>query len=166
MRRDGAAAFRHRELGYEIADPRSVTGPQWERFEVDGADLAFQIRQLPAARASTMSLQSDCRPTRADVSMLARHLRIGLPSPVLLQGGPIEVDGAAGWSQVFETRSRDVTVRVKTVSVRVGGCTFDWILVAREAFESLEPSFDGWWQSFARPPARGARAMMRRVALR
>ena len=113
-----------------------------------------------------MSLQSDCRPTRADVSMLARHLRIGLPSPVLLQGGPIEVDGTAGWSQVFETRSRDVAVRIKTISARVGGCTFDWILVAREAFESLEPSFDDWWRSFQRPPTRGARGTTRRVGLR
>jgi hypothetical protein len=150
--RGADARFRHRQLGYEIADPRGASvGPAWERFEVDGADLAFRTSGLPVDRSSTMSLQSDCRPTQADPAMLARHLRIGLPAPVLLQGAPTEVAGQAGWSQVFETPERRGPVRVKTVTSPIGGCIFDWILVAREGFEPLERSFDAWWSSFRRP---------------
>lgn len=141
--------YRHRTLGYEIGFPSSQFA-EWERFEVKGADLAFRTRSQDSgpAETSTMSLQSACRKTAADPSMLARHLRIGLDQPKLLSSGPVEVDGRDAWQQVFDTREQDHSVRVKTVTVLAGGCTFDWILIARGDFEPLERSFDAWWASF------------------
>ena len=147
---DGAG-FRHRELGYQIAAPLDPSGAAWERFEVDGTDLAFRSPGSPPSDASTISLQSDCRRTAASPAVLARQLRIGLPTSVLLESGPVEVDGAPGWLQIFDTRAGDAGVRVKTITAAFGGCTFDWILVARDVFEPLEQSFDRWWVSFRGP---------------
>lgn len=150
---EGATArYRHRELGYEISVPSSHDGVDWEALNIDGVDLSFRTHTEAGgvAGASTMSLQSECRRTSADVSLLARQLRIGLQSPVLLQAGPTLVDGASAWQQVFDTNEGGGKVRIKTVTTHSGDCTFDWVLVARGAFEPLERSFDAWWGSFRR----------------
>ena len=153
MSGEGAAArYRHRKLGYEISVPPSNDAVRWQRMNVDGADLSFRTRTETdgVAGASTMSLQSDCRRTSADVAQLARHLRIGLQSPVVLDAGPTRVDGSPAWQQVFDTSENGGSVRVKTVTTLSGDCTFDWVLVARGAFEPLELSFDAWWGTFRR----------------
>jgi hypothetical protein len=142
------AAYRHRVLGYRIAVPEDEEEGGWRRIDVEGAALAFRD-----GRGSTVSLLSRCRGSGADPRILARQLRIGLSKPILLESGPLEVDGEPGWFQVFDTESNEARVRVKTVTTRVDSCTIDFVLVAADSYPDVEARFDRWWQSFDRGAA-------------
>ena len=39
-------------------------------------------------------------------------------------------------------------MRIKTVTLVLDDCSFDWILVAAGPFEAAEAAFDDWWASF------------------
>jgi hypothetical protein len=56
--------------------------------------------------------------------------------------------------QTFDTLHDGTPVRVKTVSLVAGGCSFDWMLASAGGFAAAEPAFDAWWQSLALDPAR------------
>jgi hypothetical protein len=86
---------------------------------------------------------------------MARTLVLGIRERTLRQAGPIVVAGRSGWSQTFDTRSDGVAVRVKTVTVVIDGCTYDWTLVAVGDFAPAERAFDAWWGTFRLDPPRG-----------
>lgn len=117
--------------------------PPWTPISVDGALAAFR-----APGPAFMSVQSRCGRPLASPQIMARHLEIGLPERMLRQSGPVGVGDWQGWSQVFDTLEEGAVVRLKTVTLVAGDCTFDWILSARAGFEDVEPSFDAWWRSF------------------
>jgi hypothetical protein len=131
--------FRHRRHGYAFAVP----GPPWTRVAVEHAVIAYR-RPDPA----TMSLQSRCSGPVADPSVMARHLRFGLPSYTLRQAGPVGIGGRSGWTQTLDTQDG---VRVKTVTIVDEGCTLDWILVASGRYEDAEADFDAWVASVRMP---------------
>ncbi len=126
--------------GFSVAIPER---PPWEPISVDAADAAFRTEG-----SARMSLQSRCGRPVAAPQIMARHLVIGLPERRLRQSGPVSVGDWPGWFQIFDTLHGGAAVRVKTVTLVAGRCTFDWILSAREGFEAAEPSFDAWWRSF------------------
>ena len=132
----------HRRHGYTIGTPAAP----WVRTEVEHAVIAYR-RPGPA----TMSLQSRCKGAVADASVMARHLRIGLPPYTLRQAGPVAVAGRSGWSQTLDTLQDREAVRVKTVTLVVEGCTLDWVLVSSRVFEEAEPDFDRWVDSLRLP---------------
>jgi hypothetical protein len=153
--------WRHRELGYTIAAPEPGAGP-WRRMRVEGTDLAFR-----GPYGEALSLMSHCTGTAARPRIAARNLTLGLGGATPLVSGPISLRGDAGWAQSFEASTDGVPVRVHTVTLVSGGCTFDWVLSAR-APSSESPgaggpgeagwradlrSFDAWWRSFQPPPA-------------
>lgn len=141
------ASLRHKSLGYSIAHP-GASSRNWERIEVDGADLSY--RGAPAgefARAS-ISLISQCGRPMARPELLARQLLIGTSERSVEAAGPIDVNGSAGWFQIFETRLDGVSVRVKTVTVVESDCSFDFVLTAPSLPAALEAAFDRWWRSF------------------
>lgn len=142
----GHAVYRHQELGYAIAAPDRGEDGHWVREQVKGVALAF--RERDPASGSTMSMLTRCGGPQASAMILARHLTIGLRERDSLQFGPVAVDGAGGWVQVFDTRVEEIPVRVKTVTVYTRGCTFDWVLVSRGSFPRHEVAFDTWWGSF------------------
>ncbi|MDH3520267.1 MAG: hypothetical protein OEM49_07400 [Myxococcales bacterium] len=140
--------LRHPRQGYSVAIPSQ---PPWTRISADDIDLAYR-----APGAAFMSLQSRCNRPLARPQVMARHLVIGLPERVVRQAGPVGVGEWPGWVQVFDTLHEGAAVRVKTVTIVAGRCTFDWVLSARAGFEQAEPSFDAWWQSFEYEPGEAA----------
>jgi hypothetical protein len=106
-----------------------------------------------------MSMQSRCGRPVAHPAIMARSLLLGIRDRSLRQAGPIAVAGRNGWSQTFDTRSDGVSVRVKTVTVVIDGCTYDWTLAAVGDFAPAERAFDAWWGTFRLDPQdRGAAA--------
>jgi hypothetical protein len=134
--------YRHRKHGYRIGAPGGPGGP-WTRVEVEDAALAFRRRG-----PDSLSLQSRCGKPVTDPQLMARHLRIGIPLSELIHSGPVEVDGRSGWTQTFDTVHDDVDVRVKTITLVVGRCSFDWVLASAGSFATVEAAFDAWWGSF------------------
>jgi len=142
--------FRNPRHGYFVGVP-PAGDPPWQREEVEGSLLAFH---RPAAGAVRMSFSSRCGEPLTRPSLLARHLRIGIPAHVVREAGPVEVGGLAGWEQVFDADAQRGAVRVKTVTFAANGCALDWVLIARDAsgFEQAERDFDAWWQTLAVEP--------------
>ncbi len=134
--------YRHRRHDFRIGEPDGP-GPAWERISVDGAALAFR-RSGP----DTVTLLSRCGRPVAAAQLMARHLVMGLGERTLLAAGPLVVDGRGGWTQTVEFEREGVPLRLKTVTLVVADCTFDWILVASGPFEPAEAAFDAWWGSF------------------
>lgn len=148
---DGATRLTHRTLGYAIEEPVWATAAGWRRVELDESDLAYRDES-----GTAVSLASSCPNTRATVATLARHVTIGTPRSDLVAAGPIEQNGAPGWTQTFDTVQDGATIRVKVVTVLADGCIYDWLLVSRgiEPFVANEPAFDSWIESFEPPPDR------------
>jgi len=134
--------YRNPRLHYSIGVPRGP-GPPWERVEIEGAWIGFR-RPGP----QTMSMQSRCGRPVAHPAIMARNLLLGIRGRTLRQAGPIVVAGRNGWSQTFDTESDGVAVRVKTVTVVIDGCIYDWTLVATGDFAPAERAFDAWWGTF------------------
>lgn len=145
-----ADRYAHHRLGYAIDRPDVAPG-RWERFRHPGADLAF-TRPLAAGNDATMILMSECGRSQAGPGVLARQLLIGVGSRTPLASGPVEWNGQAGWSQTLEVEEEGQRVRVKSVTLPAGKCTFDWVLVARGDFEESESEFDRWWRTFEYAP--------------
>ncbi len=149
--RDINGLYHHPELGYQISHPGG-TSSAWKSIRVDGADLAFrQTAPEPGQRPAMMILISECGRGAENPSLVARQLLIGIPDRALRHAAPMLLRGSPGWMQVFDTIEEGVAVRVKTVSIRSDGCTFDWALVAPGSFRAAEEQFDHWWSSFERP---------------
>jgi hypothetical protein len=142
--------WRHARDGYWIGRPDGPGG-DWSRIEVEGAVLAFQ-----RGAGETVSMQTRCGRPVASAELMARHLVIGLRERRLVAAGPVVVDGRGGWAQSFDMRSGEVAVRVKTVTVVVGECTFDWVLATRDPEGPAEAAFDRWWRGFRLDPRRWA----------
>jgi hypothetical protein len=138
--------YRHHRHDYTIAKPGGP-GEAWQRVRLDDAALAFR-RPGP----ESISLQSRCGRPVAPAAFMARHLVIGLPDRTPIAEGPIQVAGREGWTQTFDTVKDGVSVRVKTVTLVVADCSFDWILATPAAFEPAEQAFDAWWSSFRLDP--------------
>ena len=134
----GEEGYRHRRHGYTVGVPE----PAWERVNVAGATLAFHRGR------ETMSLQSRCGRPVANPAVMARQLVIGIEDRRLRQAGPVTVDGRDGWTQTFDAGAEGGPVRVKTVTLVAGRCTFDWTLAGSKDFAASERAFDAWWQSF------------------
>jgi hypothetical protein len=138
--------YRHRRHHYAIGVPNGPGAP-WQRFEVEGAVLAFR-----RAHAESVSLQSRCGRAVADPAVMARHLTIGVPDLTLLSSGPVQVADRSGWTQTFDTRKEGIPVRIKTVTLVAADCTFDWVLVTPGDFVPAETDFDAWWDGFRLGP--------------
>ncbi len=145
VRADGG--FRDRDAGWTIGTPPGPDG-YWRRDDLGGAQLAFR-----GGRGERISLAARCGGVPAPAWILARHLRIGVPEHRLRASGRLQVDGLEGWMQIFDARAEHGTVRVKTVTLAANPCTYDWVLAARDGFDSAEPLFDSWWSSFRLPAA-------------
>ena len=91
---------------------------------------------------------SECGRPQADAGTLARQLLIGLDERFRVASGPVEVAGRPAWSQTFETREGGQRIRVKSVTLTTGPCTFDWVLVAPGDFGEAEQEFDRWWPTW------------------
>jgi hypothetical protein len=140
--------LRHRELGYSVDAPDSVS---WQPISVDGTDVAY----FDASLGARLSLSSSCRKTRARPAVLARRLALGTERSQRIASGPVTLGIVEGWSQTFEASEDGHTIRVKTVTLVSAGCVYDWVMVTRDAqaFEQSESAFDVWWHSFEAPPA-------------
>lgn len=138
--------YRNPRHHYRIGVPQGPGAP-WKRVEIDGAWIGFR-RPGP----QTVSMQSSCGRPVAHPAIMARSLVLGIRERSLRQAGPIVVAGRSGWSQTFDTRSDGVAVRVKTVTVVIDDCTYDWTLAATGDFALAERAFDAWWGTFRLDP--------------
>ena len=157
----GSNSYEHRRLGYEIGRPDAGAGP-WKRFKHRGADLAFR-RPLPEGGTASMILMSECGRPQAAVGTLARQLLIGQGDRTRIASGAVDLHGQTGWSQSFETVEEGQRIRVKSVTLTSGKCTFDWVLVARGDFGEAEAEFDRWWPTFVHAPVQNAGASAERT---
>jgi len=157
--REVGGVYHHSEPGYRIGHPgrartvrtASTASTGWKRIDVEGADLAFrEVAPEAGQRPAMMLLMSECGRGADNLWLVARQLLIGLGDRALVRAAPMAHRGLPGWTQVFDTLSEGVAVRVKTVSIRSDGCTFDWALVAPRPFGVAEQQFDAWWASFER----------------
>lgn len=152
----GSDTYTHRRLGYEIGRPDVGPG-RWSRFTHRGADLAFR-QPLPEGGTASMILMSECGRPQAGAGTLARQLLIGLGERTRVASGAVDLHGQTGWSQTFETVEEGQRIRVKSVTLISGKCTFDWVLVARGDFGETEAEFDHWWPTFVHAPVQHAGA--------
>lgn len=128
--------------GYWIEAP----GPDWQRFELEGAALAFR-----RGGTETLSLQTRCGRSLSTPQIMARHLMIGIPERTLRQAGPAQVAGHAAWTQTFDARLEGRTVRVQTVTLLAAGCAYDFLMVASGETEPVARVFESWVESFKIP---------------
>jgi hypothetical protein len=126
--------------GYRIGEP----GEGWERFDLDGAALAFRH-----GKSETISLQTRCGRPVASPAIMARHLMIGIPERTLRQAGPYLVAGRSGWTQTFDARLEGRTVRIQTVTLVTPDCAYDFLVVAAGDPEPAQRDFEKWVESFA-----------------
>jgi hypothetical protein len=135
--------YEHRDHGYSVPAPGGAEGA-WQRFEVEGATLAFRDPQ-----ADSMVVKSRCGRPVAGAQIMARHLLIGLPERDIVEARPVSIAGRSGWLQVIDTSNAGGRVRLKTVTLVAHACSFDLLLASSAArFARLEPAFDAWWQGF------------------
>lgn len=132
----------HRKYGFSVAEP-APGSPPWKRIEV-GHTLAAWERPGGAR----ISLQAECGREPPMPQVQARSLLIGVEKKALRQSGPVGVGPWPGWSQIVEVGDERRTLQLKTVTLVAEDCTVDFLLLAGEDFESAEPVFDAWWQSF------------------
>jgi hypothetical protein len=134
--------YRHRALGYGIGSPPGPDG-YWSHASLSRTDLGFR-----GAGGETMSLATRCGQPTAPPGILARHLRFGLSDHRLRGSGEVLVSGVPAWMQILEVTSGSASVGVKTVTLVLKECIFDFVLAARTRFEEAERAFDGWLETF------------------
>jgi len=128
--------------GFAFAVPEPGE-PPWRPIRVDRTLVAYT-----RAGGARISAQSECgrNPPRPQVQ--ARSLLIDVGPRVLRQSGPVAVGSTEGWSQVLDVEEGARVLRLKTVTLVTRECTVDFLLIAGDDFETAEPGFDAWWQTF------------------
>ncbi|HEY8153031.1 MAG TPA: hypothetical protein VII72_02770 [Myxococcota bacterium] len=126
--------------GYRIGAP----GQGWERFDLEGAALAFR-----RGGSETLSLQTRCGRPVSTPAIMARHLMIGIPERTLRQAGPASLVGLPAWSQIFDARLDGRTVRIQTLTLVAAGCAYDFLVVAAGDPEPAQRDFEAWLGSFS-----------------
>jgi hypothetical protein len=132
--------WRSTREGFWIGSP----GAGWERFELEGADVAFR-----QGGTETMSLQARCGRPVASPQIMARHLMIGIPERTLRQSGPYPVGGRSGWMQTFDARVDGRMVRIQTVTLVTAACAYDFLVVAAGDSEPAQRAFEAWVEGFS-----------------
>jgi len=132
--------WRSTREGYRIGAP----GPDWKRFDLEGAALAFR-----RGGSETISLQTRCGRPVAEPAIMARHLMIGIPERTLRQAGPASVAGRPAWTQTFDARLEGRTVRIETLTLVASGCAYDFLVVAAGDPEPAQRDFEAWVGSFS-----------------
>lgn len=121
----------------------------FRRVRVEGAELAYR-----GPSGSTLTLLRECGRADAPIALLARQLRIGAigEGDELLDSSKVAIAGEEGFAQLFRAFEGRESVLVRSVTLRSGGCTYDWVLVgAGDA--AVDAAFERWWRSFE--PTRG-----------
>lgn len=134
--------YLHRSLGFSMPDP-AAADPAWQRTHVRRTQLAWE-----RPGGARLSLYSECDRTPTTPQVLARSLLIGVEQRVLRQSGPVAAGNLQGWSQVVDVEEAGHVRRLKTVTLIAERCSYDFLLIAGDDFESLEPGFDAWWAGF------------------
>ena len=143
----------NRTSGYRIGVPEAVDGVGWERQSIDGAALSFRLAEPPRDGGATIvSMLAACRDIAVAPQIQARNLRIGVGRTRTFFSGPTAHLGHLGWAQAFEAELRGQTVVVEAVTLVVGLCTYDWILVTPRESKALARAFQGWWTGFRPGP--------------
>jgi hypothetical protein len=131
--------YQHTRYDFTIGSPDAP----WKRSKIEGAWIAFR-RPGP----QTMSMQVRCERPVTEPVVMARTLVLGIPDRNIVQSGPLRVADGDGWTQTFDTHADGTSVRVKTVTLVIERCVYDWTLAASGDFAEAERAFDAWWASF------------------
>jgi len=146
----------HRKRGYRIGVPPEHAGAGWKRESVEGAVLSFRYAgPEPDGGRTTLSLLTECRRIAPAAQLQARNLRLGLGPTTTTYAGPAVHLGHPAWSQAFEARVDGRPVFVEAVTVVVGYCTYDFVLVSPRDPRELDGVFRAWWTGFSPAPDDG-----------
>jgi hypothetical protein len=140
----GCAGLAHSpEERYRIRPP----GSPWVAISREPDQLAFRA----PGGAATLAVLRECeRPERGDLAWVGRHLFFGLRDREIQSTEPVEVAGRRGIRTRLAARLDRMPVQVQAVTVRHGGCLYDFVHVARpEAFAATRPDFEALLGSFA-----------------
>lgn len=124
----------------------------WLPQPVEGAALAFRSPALQAG----LGLLVECEtPEPGALPWVARHLFWGVQDRRIRERAPLVLRGAAGLRTRLTGRLDGAPVEVEGVTVRHGGCLFDFAYVAPPAaFERGRADFEAFLAGFtplARP---------------
>jgi hypothetical protein len=119
---------------------------EWIPRPVEGTVLAFRS---PDGRAA-IGLAVECRtPERGELPWVSRHLFWGLTDRKILERAAVSLQGAEGFRSRLTARLDGEVVAIDGVTVRRGGCLYDFAYVAPPAgFEQGRAVFEaflaGW----------------------
>ncbi len=139
----GCAGVSHApEERYRIRPP----GSSWVRISNEADELAFRS---PGGDA-TLALFRECQqPERGELRWVARHLFFGLREQEIQSTEPVEVAGRRAVRTALRARLDGMPVEVEAVTLRHGGCLYDFVHVARpDAFADTRPAFQEFLGSF------------------
>jgi len=118
----------------------------WLPQPLEGAVVAFRA---PSLRAG-LGLAVECeRPEPGELRHVARHLFWGLTNRQIRESGPVSLRGAVGRRSRLVGRLDGQRVEAEGVTVRHGGCLYDFVYVAPpEAFERGRADFEAFLAGF------------------
>lgn len=149
----------HKRYGYRIGLPAAVGGVAWLPESIGGAALVFRRQGEERGRsAATLSMLTDCGEAALSPQIEANNLRLGLGPTRTRYSGPTAHLGHAGWQQGFDAEFEGRTVEVEAVTLILGACTYDWVLVAPATSPELAEVFRSWWMGFVPGPVVPARS--------
>ena len=144
--RDPDGGFRHRRHGFKIPQPPPLRGVDWRLQTVEGALIGFRSG-VPGDR-SFLTVMRECGKRAPSAQIAARNLLAARGDTQMQYSYPALFLGNAGWSQGFTFTNDDHSVELHTLTLVVGLCTFDWLLVTRADTPEVRKIFERWWSGF------------------
>ena len=138
--------YRDRAHGYEVRLPPAP----WVLAPLDGAVLSFKAPPLGAA----MALDVECQnPEQGELPWVARHLFFGLRDTRAQEREVIQMSGAEAIRSRLQATLDGQPVEVEGVTVRRGGCLYDFMYAAPPAeFSRGRPDFETFVNSWTPLP--------------
>ncbi|MDD5559158.1 hypothetical protein [Candidatus Methylomirabilis sp.] len=137
--------------GIFVDEARGFTIPLlregWQRFELEGADLAF--RAEPGGQVAALLVSCEGKQPIPPLRILARRLFFGIGAKRVMAQESVSLNGTEAIHILLEGRLKDTEVRVSSYVAKDGDCAYDLVYVASpELFQDRLPEFErfvkGW----------------------
>lgn len=136
--------------GIFVDEARGFTIPLlrdgWQRFELEGTDLAFRAEPGGQVAALLVSCEGE---QPIPLRILAKRLFFGIGAKRVMAEEPISLNGTEAIHTLLEGQLKDTEVRVSSYVAKDGDCAYDLVYVASpELFQDRLPEFErfvrGW----------------------
>jgi hypothetical protein len=139
-----ACASSHVVDGIFVDEARGFTIPLlregWQRFELEGTDLAFRAEPGGQVAALLVSCEGE---QPIPLRILAKRLFFGIGAKRIIAQEPILLNGTEAIYTLLQGRLKDTEVMVGSYVAKNGDCTYDLVYVAPpELFQDRLPEFE------------------------